>query len=307
MQLTAVGHWCLDKRASGPPVTRNDLYKTFITAGDNPANRLYDAHRPFAPEIKQLVDLNYNCNLPDALGGYLYTPADSLPRTALQEWQQALQRKSVSADEVVEMVRRMAFSLVAGGLNLNVIARLSLNDVREIRNTDEWRVYIQAVRDLVSDKELFGFADYGAERVYRAYLHLAKRITDRVEQQGHRGFLSAWTPVVEVAFSIAGAVLIVVLTPAGPVFQVLGQVAASVGGGAVPIVGRLVIRGLDRKRGQQDLSTSVDFMKQNMANAREHWRDLVGQVRSLPGFEEVQIPQDARTVDPAVTYQEPEY
>ncbi|TMG04099.1 MAG: hypothetical protein E6I06_13955 [Chloroflexi bacterium] len=261
--------------------------------------------RAFAPELKQIFDLNYNCNLPDALGGYLFTPADSLPRTALQEWQQEVKRRSVSADEIVQMVRRMVFELVSGALNLNVMANLSLKDVREIRGTDEWRAYIQAVRDLVADP--FSFADSGAARVYHAYLLVAKRITDLVQQRGPSNLLSAWTPVVEVAFSIAGAVLTFILTPAGVVVQLIGQVAASVGGGGAPIIGRLGIRGLTRKGAQQDLSTSIDFMNQNMAQAREQWREIVGQIRSLPEFNEVEIPREQRTIDPAVTYKEQPY
>ena len=197
------------------------------------------------------------------------------------------------------------FELVSGALNLNVMANLSLKDVREIRGTDEWRAYIQAVRDLVADP--FSFADSGAARVYHAYLLVAKRITDLVQQRGPSNLLSAWTPVVEVAFSIAGAVLTFILTPAGVVVQLIGQVAASVGGGGAPIIGRLGIRGLTRKGAQQDLSTSIDFMNQNMAQAREQWREIVGQIRSLPEFNEVEIPREQRTIDPAVTYKEQPY
>ena len=89
--------------------------------------------------------------------------------------------------------------------------------------------------------------------------------------------------------------------------QLIGQVAASVGGGGAPIIGRLGIRGLTRKGAQQDLSTSIDFMNQNMAQAREQWREIVGQIRSLPEFNEVEIPREQRTIDPAVTYKEQPY
>src|SRR6266496_1521556 len=87
-RLGEVARFCNDILGDGKVVVRNDLYKKFITAGINPSLRKYDGtgNSPFASELKQLFDLAYNRNVPDALEGYLLTPVDSLPRTVLQEY-----------------------------------------------------------------------------------------------------------------------------------------------------------------------------------------------------------------------------
>src|SRR6266516_6180724 len=163
-RVVELGQLCLDFIDRDRLATRNDLYKAFVTVGDNPAERKYDSMKPFAAEIKQLLDLDYNVNLPDALGGYLITPVDSLPRTALQEWQQMAQRATITAEELMKLLQRVAFDLVGRSLNVASMDVLSLQDVREIRRMDEWAIYIQSLQTLLSDP--LQFADGGAARVY---------------------------------------------------------------------------------------------------------------------------------------------
>jgi hypothetical protein len=308
-RLVELGQFCLDLKSRDPDrlITRNEIYKAFVSAGDNPVERKYDSSKPFAGEIKQLLDLAYNCNLPDALKGYLITPVDSLPRTALQEWQQVTKQATITGEELLTLLRRTAFDLVQRGLNIKSMDKLSLQDVREIRHMDEWTAYIQSLKTLLDDP--LQFATGGAENVYKSYGKLAQRMTDLVvSQKRQEGILTSWLPVVELVFYVAGAVLSCIWTSEGPTYQLFGQISGLVGGAAAPIVGRLVIRDMAEKKAQQDLSTSFDFMRGKLLDARKQWKELEQQVRRLPGFQEVAgYLGEEEIVDPIMSYQELEY
>ncbi|MFL5653253.1 MAG: hypothetical protein ACJ8CB_03600 [Ktedonobacteraceae bacterium] len=46
-------------------------------------------------------------------------------------------------------------------------------------------------------------------------------------------------------------------------------------------MGRLIIRDMAQKKAEQDLSTSIDFMRGRLLDARNQWRELMRQVRTL--------------------------
>ena len=307
-RLIELGQYCLDLRSKDPDklVTRNELYKAFVTAGDNPIERKYDSSKLFAGEIKQLLDLAYNCNLPDALSGYLITPVDSVPRTALQEWQQTMsQANQITGEEIVKLLQRTVFGLIQEGLDIKSLDSLSLQDVREIRRTDEWKTYIQKVETLLADP--LNFADGGAARVYESYIRLAGRMTNLIKEQSRKDeVLTVWTPTIELVFYAAGAMLSCIWTSAGPVYQLLGQVSGIVGAITTPVVARLIIRDRAEKHAEQDLSTSIDFMRFKMVDAKKQWREIESQVRKLPGYRELPR-REEEIVDPTISYQELEY
>lgn len=303
-RLIEMARFCLDLKdqASERLVTRNELYQEFITAG-NPVDRRYDHSKPFANEIKQLLDLSYNSNLPDAVSGYLITPVDSLPRTALQEWRPGNIPTTISGDELLTLLRHAAFGLLSEGLNIKSMDRLSLQDICEIRSMDEWAAYMRSMEALLHNPLTFADEGSGAREVYRNYGRLAARITNLVNQGGRTALLTSWLPTVELAFYISGSVLSYIWTSDGGVFQLSGQIAGLAAGAAAPVVGRLIIRDRAEKRAQQDLSTSVDFLRATMPDAANQWRELIKQVRTLPGFQEMR--SDLNTteiVDPNVNY-----
>jgi hypothetical protein len=72
-------------------VTRDQMYLKFICAeGTKSADGLYDYSKGFVSELKQLFDLKYNVNLPDALGIESLTAYDLPDRSALKEIELAL-------------------------------------------------------------------------------------------------------------------------------------------------------------------------------------------------------------------------
>jgi len=93
------------------------------------------------------------------------------------------------------------------------------------------------------------------------------------------------------------------LTPAGPIFSLSGQVAGLVAGGTASVVGKLIIRDVKEKRAQEDLSTSIDFLRRRLQDARKQWSEIEGLVRELPGFQEGAAPMETEEiVDPTLNH-----
>src|SRR5207253_2408483 len=120
--------WCAAWAGEGRAVTREDLYREFVVAADTrPAEGRYDRGKPFAGELKRLLDLRHNANLPDVLERFPMVPADTLPRSALQEWRlEANGRPAISVPELAERIRESARPLAEGGACLESFGVLSL-------------------------------------------------------------------------------------------------------------------------------------------------------------------------------------
>ncbi len=290
-RLSQIVRWSADEVDAGRYVTRDALYRHFIVVdGTDPAEGRFDRRKPFVTEVKQLVDLDYNVNLADALDIYPLTPRDSLRRAALQEWQTlSRQSETTSADEILTLLRRAAFAHVQEGLYLDSLAELQLADVPVVRATDEWRAYASSLGNLLRAPLSFNDPGAGAGAVLEAYVQLARVITEVGTQHAvarRVGRLSRWQPVVEVVFEIAGAVLTVIF--AGQTgYRVTGSVAAKIGSKATPAVMRLVIRGLTEHGSKSKLGISVDLMRRDVRNAQKEWDEVVRGVAGLPNFTEV--------------------
>lgn len=311
-RLVEMARLCQDFREQDKYATREELYRAFITGGRKSVEGKYDTTSAFSGEIKQLIDLNYNCNLPDALGGYLLTPLDSLQRTALQEWQQAMnQPEQITSEELVTLLGRMTFDLVQGGLYLQSMHLLELQDVREVRDMDEWAIYMASLENLLKDP--LGFADGGADRVYQSYTELAKRMTSLVRQKHTQRIdelMAPWTPVIEIVIDIAGATLSIMGTAQGPIYKCAGDVSSKISKKVAPIVGRLIVRGVAGVSAQAGLVTSIDFMKRKMKDAKKQWADIQQRLKETSNFRELSNPTVEAALGekvPTVNYQEIDY
>ncbi len=272
-RLGEMANLCVELQSRGKLATRNDLYKAFVTAGDNPALRQYDPDKPFSGEIKQLLDLAYNSNLPDALGGYLLTPADSLPRTSLQEWQKAdRELKVVTGEDLVVLLRQTSFALANEVLQgVKGMENLTLDDVIYIRNqTEAWSVYIKHMENLLANP--FSFAEGGIADVFESYKRVVAQMTLLFQKRDAKK-VAQWQPYIEIVFNIAGALLTYKLMPAGPIFELAGSISDTVGRGAAEIVGKLIIRGLKGKQ-QANMTNSIDFMKCRIYDVQKQWTEI---------------------------------
>ena len=250
----------------GKFVTRTDLYKEFIVSGKDPIERGYDINKPYVGEVKELIDLSYNSYLADALGGYLLTPLDSLPRTALQEWERARESlKTITIDELIQLLRLSAFDLTQGRY-LKSLSLLQLNDIQEVRRMDEWAKYIAGVETLL--RKPSWFADGTAVRVYQNYADLMNKIAERVIRRSslpESELIAVGTPLTELIIEVAGAQLSVVWTSVGPRYRFSGDTLPQITSGeAAPFVARFNVYYWNGKSSRAELVNSFDFMKGRM-------------------------------------------
>ncbi|HXM58547.1 MAG TPA: hypothetical protein VOB72_24315, partial [Candidatus Dormibacteraeota bacterium] len=114
--LARVALWCARWAGEGHAITREDLYREFVIADESrPSEGRYDRGKPFAGELKRLLDLRHGVNLPDALHRPPLMAPDTLPRSALQEWRLPATGAPLPARELVELVRACAGPVPEGG------------------------------------------------------------------------------------------------------------------------------------------------------------------------------------------------
>jgi hypothetical protein len=188
---------------------------------------------------------------------------------------------------------------------------LELQDVREVRDMDEWAIYMASLENLLKDP--FGFADGGADRVYQSYTELAKRMTSLVRQKHTQRIdelMAPWTPVIEIVIDIAGATLSIMGTTQGPIYKCAGDVSSKISNKVAPIVGRLIVRGVAGVSAQAGLVTSIDFMKRKMKDAKKQWADIQQRLKEISNFRELSNPKVEAALGekvPTVNYQEIDY
>lgn len=264
----------------GRTIRRTQLYEEFINApGTRPDEGKFDPAKPYAAELKQLIDLNYNVNLPDALDGFALTPSGGLPRTALQELQRANWRP-ITADELVELVQRFSFSTIQEGLVLESMADLTLSDVVDVRKTDEWEEYAASVERIIEDPFSFADHDTGAMAVYRNYARLAEQITNTVVSRRTNAIIKPFKPIIEFIVEAAGKSVVARWLPNGSMeIDVAGQVAKGMANAVVPLVGRLVVRAWTERGGRTDIAMSADIFSKVIDSADEQLEEIAHRLR----------------------------
>ncbi len=288
-RLREVTDFCNDILGDGKVVVRNDLYKKFITAGVDPSQRKYDGtgNSPFASELKQLFDLAYNRNVPDALEGYLLTPVDSVSRTVLQEDKPfRVINANINGSELLTLLRDLLFTLnqqiQQPGAYLSALSLLGLPDIQQIRRTDEWLGYAKSMQDLL--KEPDKFAEGNAQAFFQNYKVLMERITQLCLGRGNEtNLLASWQPTVELAVNIAGGILDLQMTSSGPAYRFSAAPTRL----NADVVVHLAIRGSAEVRGQAKLDNSVDLYSYRMNNATQQWREMSKQLSADPAFRDV--------------------
>lgn len=266
-----------------PHITRNALYEHFVTQG-NPAQRSYDGSKPFAREIKQIIDLIYNAQQADVFSGYLLTPLDSPDRHTLQEWDPRRFRhaRSFQADDLITMLRGSAFSLIQEGLYLRSMELLTLQDILDIRSTQIWHAYIAALEALLQNPLLFSTL---AERVYTHYVALAREMTHLIELRQRRegGVLTApWEPSVNMRITVGAASQEVIWNRDGTFHSEPdpGTTLSAVHGasdGSAPVTVRWTIGkgGASRAGNQAKLFSGIDIIQGRMPDAQREWHKLL--------------------------------
>lgn len=296
------------KDPTSPHITRNILYKHFVTDGPNPAERLYDPTKPLGGEVKQLFDLAYNGFLADALNGYLLTPVDSPTRMILQEWETAVKERTVfTGDDLLAILRSNAFALVQESLYLKSMGLLTLQDVQRIRDTEQWHVYIKSLQRLLKAPGLFVER---APEVYTNYVELARVMTQMISyRQGQPvdSLTAPWEPTVKIQANIGGSSLTVIWNRQGIFFHASDELPYVVAdNGDAPLTMRLTIgdSAAGNTQSQAQLFSSVDIIKGKMPDALNEWRKIMRELGQMRRYEEYAPERVKKVNTPTINEQE---
>lgn len=132
--------------------TRRQLYDELILRrGSNVADTEIDVTKPFACEIKQLIDLVYNANMAGALGINSVTPSRSVSADLLADaGLQPENGRTVSTD-LAAAVAALALKMQREHYDEStspILGDLSVEEVARIRDHSVWRRYVRSVADL---------------------------------------------------------------------------------------------------------------------------------------------------------------
>lgn len=263
-------------------ITRNDLYKEFVvTDGTNIAEGYY-SKKPYAAKIKQIVDLKYNVNLPDAMGRYSLTPEGSPPRAALGDLEETIQANVISPEnvkEILQALRSLAFDQITKGMYLRSLGDLRLSDVITARGTDEWQEYRDAMLSLLANPLQFPHLS----AVFYAKFEKLNTAVTRIRAERDQ---AKWEPWIKLLISVGAKAVEIALNPADPSQKMLTTMGTGViSTGVTPFLMRLSIGA--RVLTDADLDVSLDFMRGNVQTGRDVWNEMLGQLRSTPGFKEL--------------------
>lgn len=290
-RLADVAAW-----AAVNPATRNALYERFVTR-TAPVEGAYDQDKPFAGEVKQLIDLMYNANLADALGCRLLSPARSLDRLGAPELRARPGHAVVSVplDDFIDLLRRFAFEQALQPLDIT-FGSLELEHVIQVRATSQWRAYQAALAQLVDEPQ--GFAGH-APRVYTAYIEMARALAGVVGAR--RDHLKGRVgQVVNVTVEVVGAVIGVVFDPGGgTTWEILRHLATPAARKASRAVVHLGVVSRDHRSTQRQLDARVRIMEIEFNDVVRDWATLVTELTEAFDGPAQSGPDDEHpTIDP---------
>lgn len=273
---------------------RNDFYKEFVVVPDSPVHEgWYDPSRPFSAELKRLIDLKYNTNLADAIGRFALTPADSLPRLALQEnrARRTGADQNLDAEQLTKLLQRILTDLVQRQLDVPFLDRVTLGDILVVRESTQWRGYISKFEELLKTTNSWGTSgipllqiNEHLQHVFENYAQvnseLASVLRDRHQEAVKEGFEVSYG----IALSVMGQVIALVSPKGGIVFTALAELVKP----HLPVEkpAQVVCKMFFRDPTQSDvLELEADMLETGLPHAREEFSNLIANLKKL-GFRE---------------------
>ncbi|MDN3359265.1 hypothetical protein [Actinomadura sp. DC4] len=287
-RLRTVSRWVHDELDADRPVTRQRLYEKFVVVDGRPVTEYrYDAKKPHAAQVKQLLDLKYATNLADSVDVFSITPGDSPRRTALQEGLSALRGRGdldgTDSDELIGLLRNLAFENVQELLEaVPSLDRLSLVDVHDVRREQEWEAYRRTFSALVNSPSVATLADpdTGAEAITKSYLTMVRKAEEislnrREEEWGQR-----FNGMTQLGIDLGSLTInAFFLNGHAPAFEIIGDALGMASSRAAKVtirwgVGRVLGRASERR-----IDNTAQILTLRMENPSREARRLLEYVR----------------------------
>ena len=285
----------------GREVSRTGVYEQhFVLEGEKVAAGRFkkpDQENPFSFEMKKLVDLVYNTNLPDRLGRYTFTPLSMPSRIALQDAPgKGYSHEDIASvmtnSDMLEHIRRTFTSHVQRAMYLPMLEHLTTSDVVKIRALPEWAEFTRAQSQLLKKplETLDNFSDFqaafdnfqGALSAWYQATYEARKTEDR------------YCSFVSLGLSMGGR-LVVAGSGLGAVEKVLLGEASAAATRALPqrvkgYAAKLMVGVYDigKRRLDAERSYTIELMQTNEELMREDIEDLL---RSVAGTATEPLPE----------------
>jgi hypothetical protein len=168
----------------GPvPISRSKLYREFVVREAKDIDiRRYDFAKPNMIALKWLFDLVYNSNLATRLGVALAGPADSVHRSMVHSPHFLQDEPGDRADlarvrcALMEIIQDAVFRHEYSAGALRLFDGVTLQQVVEIRGSEPWRRYTEAVDMLLKEPWLLAHPERGLRNVLQRYDELLSTV-----------------------------------------------------------------------------------------------------------------------------------
>lgn len=279
----------------GRALTRSDVYRDLLVVADRDKKaagkaitlgrfRKADQENPFVLELKKIVDLIYNTNLPDMLQRYTFTPVTLPSRTALQDDPVASAHKDelqklVTDPAALQYVRKTFMANAHRAMNLPLLSDLTMADVVELRKMSEWQAFKDSQTLILKDprnclSHFEGFQQH-FDQFQRAMSgwYNAKYERPKTEEK--------YVNVVSFVIRIAGEAFTLAMAKDHDFAKTLVRTATNLipkkvkGYAAKLMVG---VYDIGKQRLDNERSYSVELMRTNEELTREDVLDLINKI-----------------------------
>jgi len=256
-----------------------------VVDGARVTDHRYDASKPHAAQVKQLLDLKYATNLADSVDVFSITPGDSPRRTALQEGLAAVRARgrseltSTDSDQLITLLRNLAFENVQELLEaVPSLDRLTLADVHDVRREREWEAYRKGFSALVNSPSVETLADpdRGAQAITKSYLTMLRKAEEistrrRSDQVGQR-FNGLTQLGIDVGSLTINAFF---LNGHAPAFEVVGDALGMAGSRAAKVTIRWGVGRVLGRASQRRIDNTAQILTLRMENPRREAKRLL--------------------------------
>jgi hypothetical protein len=244
---------------------------------------------PYHFELKKLVDLVYNSNLPDLLHRYTFTPAGLPTRLALQddagtEYSYEEVRDTLTNEDLIASIQRTFMARTQEPKSLPFLADLSMRDAAEIRQLPEWSAFT-AQQSGILRAPLDLHANIGG--LQTAFEQFQNALSSWYQTKyGFARSTSRYCSYVSMGLSVAGRVIVAGSALGGPEKAMVGfgaeEVLRRIPDRVRRFAAKLLVHVYDIERREIDKarSYSIELMQADVELAKADVAKLMTEMRT---------------------------